>query len=714
MKQVLALVLAVTAGPAVAETARVLSGEHDDFTRLVIEMPTGADWTVGRTATGYGFAAGAGAQPAFDLSRTWDRIPRDRLQAIRTDPGTGALLISLACPCHVFPFEYQPGMVVLDIREGPAPAGSVFEAPFAMLPDEVAGGKPALAPAVAGYDWLDPELPVPGTGAATDLPLPALNEAARIDPLREALLMLISRGAADGLVDMHLPAAPATNEGSEQPPEGVAIRLGELPGLSVGGVDPVPGTPPACLPDTDIAIADWGAGRPPLDLLAEARDGLYGEFDDLQPDAVLRAMRLHVYLGFGAEALQYAALAPDMPRDRAMTALLSIARLMDGESDPGTPFADMLGCDGAAALWSALAHDRLPTAAEVNTDAIVRSFQALPAHLRRQLGPPLADRLLDRDPEAARIIRDSVARTPDMPVGTVALIDAKVALAEGNPDAALSHAETAVASGTITPHGLIALVEAHFQSSLPLSEDVAATLRSLVREAEPSEDQAALHRALVLALALSGQLDEAFAIADPVAPETPDLWQTLAERADDTAFLAHAVRNPDTLVPPVSPAVSLALGGRLADLGFAEAALQWLGSVGVSADPQRRLAAARAELLRGDARQALVHLAGLDGSDAAALRARAQTQLGALQDAQRTLRDAGEAEMASRLDIWRQDWAALATDGTDPWVLAAGYAATPAPQGAGQLAEGQALLDDSAAARAAVSALLAGIPATAP
>ena len=37
------------ASPGASETARILSGEHGDFTRLVIELPEATEWTVGRT-----------------------------------------------------------------------------------------------------------------------------------------------------------------------------------------------------------------------------------------------------------------------------------------------------------------------------------------------------------------------------------------------------------------------------------------------------------------------------------------------------------------------------------------------------------------------------------------------------------------------------------------------------------------------------------------
>ncbi|MCX7286965.1 MAG: hypothetical protein NTW20_05240 [Rhodobacterales bacterium] len=710
---------AQSSGQSSGQSARVLSGEHADFTRLVIELPGDGDWILGRTMTGYGFASGSVMQPVYDLSKVWDRIPRSRLQSLRVDPDSGALLISLACPCHVFPFEYQKGMVVLDIRGGPAPPASAFEAAFSLPSATLAPiSRPELA-VISAYDWLDPLLPVAGAARTGNLPLQPSSGDPALQKLRDELLLQISRGAADGVVDMKLPGkATLTAINSGAALEGARISLGELPGVAIlEGSDELEDrqTDKAeCLPDKDLSVADWGNDRPPLDLLAEARGGLYGEFDAADPAAVLRAIKLHIYLGFGAEALQYAALLPDPEADRDLAPLLSMARLIDGESDPATPFASMLGCDGSAALWAALAHARLPPTTEVNTDAIVRSFQTLPPHLRRALGMALVDRLLERDADAARMIRDAMERTPEMPKGTVALMDAKADLQAGLSDAALVHAEAALAGGGSTPDGLIALVDAHFRSSLPLSADVAEALGSLFREADPGRNGQELHRALVLSLALSGQVDEAFGLVDPAAPESADLWSVLADRAEDGAFLVHAVLPSDAPVPPVSEKVALALATRLSALGFAEAALAWLGPVGPEDPALRREIAATAELLRGDARRVLTLLSGLEGPEITRMRTEAQTQLGALDAARQSLEADGQADKAFRLATWQEDWPTLQTGGADPWATAAAFATVPPPMAPGTLARGMELLADSTAARTAITALLTGVPAPAP
>ena len=113
-------------GLANAGPVAVTSGEHDGFTRLVFDFGAPVEWQVGRSADGYEVAI-TGATPAYDLRGIFQLIGRSRLAAIWPDPQTGNLRIGIACACHALPFEFRPGIVVIDLRDGPPPRGSSFE-----------------------------------------------------------------------------------------------------------------------------------------------------------------------------------------------------------------------------------------------------------------------------------------------------------------------------------------------------------------------------------------------------------------------------------------------------------------------------------------------------------------------------------------------------------------------------------------------------------
>lgn len=714
MTRLLAFLLAL-AGPAGAETALVYSGEHGAFTRLVVELPAASEWTVGRTPAGYAFAVKQAGQPDYDMSRVWDRISRTRAAALKIDPESGALLLSLGCDCHVFPFEYRPGAIVLDIKPGPAPAGSVFEADFQGAPDLASDTPSATETGAAAYNWLN----VPQRSAALprqDFPLPLPTGAVSLDPLRDELLEQIARGAADGLVEMTLPSPEVSSEedtaGKELPWS--HVLLGEHPGIVVTDPDafiPGAGTTATCPDDKLLDVAAWGGEGAPLDLLAAARSDIFGEFDVADPDAVLRSVRAHLYLGFGAEASQLAGLAPAGQEEEVLGLYRSMARIVDGETDPATPFATMLDCDGPAALWAALARDRLPPGQGMNRDAVLRSYLALPPHLRAHLGSGLAEKFLALDDsDAVRTIRDAMERTPNIDAATVALLDAESELHQGNSDAARVHAEEVVSLEGDTPDGLVALVEAHFGTLEPIGPEVAEALISGRREIGDGKLAAEVDRAIVLALALSGQTEAAFATEAAKGETLVDLWQVVDHLATNDEFLRHAVLPAGSKPPDVPADLSLMVSRRLLTLGFPDASLTWLGPVGPADAPDRRFLAAEALLDTGDAATAVDLLAGLAGPEVAAVRAEALLAAGDLAAAREALEANGQPDAASRTSLWQEDWSSLYPTTPEVWQSAAELTQPLEPDAdAGPIGRGTQAVESSAEARAAIEALLGSV-----
>lgn len=711
------VLLLVLATPAWTETAKVRSGEHGDFTRLVIELDTPVTWTLGRTETGYAFATSDVVQPTYDISGVWDLIPRSRITDVELDPKTGALSFDLGCECHIFPFETEPGNVVLDIKPGPPPAGSTFEEPFAIAGSE---GSVADETGRPGYDWLAERvsggMAIASRAARVPFPLPLETGSVSLEPLRDELLRQIARGAADGIVDMELPGKPQVVKDTD--PEVLPwsnVHTGDAPGVIVTDPDAfVEGSRPesVCPEPVLLDLPAWGGTLPPAAMLAQSRTGLYGEFDEPQTDAILHAVKSLLYLGFGAEAVQTANLAlATAPDDLAY--YRSMGKIIDGEADPTTPFASMLDCDGPAALWAALARDRLPAGKGVRRDAILLAFTALPAHLRQQLGPSLAEKFLALDDiEAARVVRDAMERAPEADEAAVALLDARTDLRQENAEAAQTHAETVVAIDGDGPEGLITLVDTHVLTLDPLGPETAEALRALQGETSGTSEGSSIDRAVVLALALSGQFDAAF--EDPAASgqSVGDLWRITVKRATDDEFLLKAILPVGSTAPPVDHDLARSIADRVLSLGFPDAALTWLGPVFPESPPDDRRLAAKALVAQGDARSAVSMLAGLKDADAEAIRANALLQLDDAAAAAQSLAAAGDAESAVRVSPWKEDWANLDPALPGPWLQAADTVTGPADDAApGLLGRGGQAVEASVASRAAIEALLTSVAA---
>lgn len=689
---------------ALAQQVTVTTGDHPDFTRVVLESPDLTGWRLVRLTDGYALRLRRPAR--FDLDEAFRVITRDRLSDLAAlDDGRG-LRLTLGCTCHAIGFDYRPGFVVIDLRDGPPPDGSSFEltdagerAPPLQRPETTA--RP-VARASMTWNWVEQSLTQTPKDPEVPIAAPPFVDAQTL-ALRDALLKQFADGASRGLVvpvtDVPIPAKPGGAV-----PQSARVGLLALPGVT--GLTPQAARPTLtatgaeCIAADRISLPDWG--NPDLPAAAQLNDlsGFLGEFDRADPDALTVAVRRQLWLGFGVETV---ALVDTFAADMADADLWrSMARGVDGDTEPQGAFAGMTMCDGPAAFWAAVTQSQL-SPPETNTQAILRSFSALPPHLRRSLGPALAEKFLQAgDGSTAQSLRDAMLRA-DPAAG--ALIDARIALRSDQPVQAEAQAENALAAGgPDSATALVTLIEARFQMRKPLSpEDVTAV--TAMRQEQP--DDPALARATILSQALSGAFDAAFAELETV-PEgvsistESDVWALLAEIGSEAALITHgvlAVSPP----PPTATETRLKLAQRLTDLGFGAAAQVWLGPSG---DP---VALAAAELADGKARAALTRLAGRPGEEATAIRAQALLALGDAATAADLLTNGGDAALATSARIQSRDWAFLQQDGPPAWQGATAEL-QPTPLSGGPLTDGRAILTQSATTRAAVAALLETIP----
>ena len=84
-------------GAATAETVNAISGEHADFSRIVLQFDNLDTWEFGRVAGGYELRTGL-SEAEFDLSSVFDKIPKSRISEI-TSPANGRLFLSVSCQC---------------------------------------------------------------------------------------------------------------------------------------------------------------------------------------------------------------------------------------------------------------------------------------------------------------------------------------------------------------------------------------------------------------------------------------------------------------------------------------------------------------------------------------------------------------------------------------------------------------------------------------
>ena len=744
LRPILFVAAILLCGSARAEAVRVTSGDHTDFTRIVIEFPEPVDWKVGRTADGYELRL-PDAAAQYDLTGVFGLIGKDRLAAIWADPDTGALHFGIGCACFVMPFELRPGTVVVDIRNGLPPKGSSFEESLdGSVAPELAGkplirpvGRPRTDAPQQVYDWTAPLIRAPSgqqDPGSSDLGI-ALDQTGAtqtdLEPLRQSLIEQLSRGASDGIVDMARPKGDVDISAPDGNPS-VEIHQGEAPNLVLRqkGEEgaPLSADGAKCIPDENLDVASWAEDTPFSEQIGPALSGLIGEFDKPDPEAVKRATRFYLSLGFGAEARSILRAFPTEQEDAAIWQ--SMARILDDEPDPAPVFSGMAACDTAAALWAVLADPAVLSVGQVEKSAILHAFSALPIHLRQQLGPTMVDRFLAmKDFTTATALRDAVLRGTDEPGSEIALMEAAIEKASGARAASAARLEELAAqSGPATPDALVALIIQRAEQGQDVGFDQVRAMEEYAKEREGSEDHDRFHYALTLAYGASGDFEKAFEHLPDTADAAPVLWQILAASGKDSALLDHAILPKDQDPPRAASASASLIAQRMVTLGLADQAARWLS---MALDPPGLLAA-RVALGQGDPQRALTLLGEATSPSADDLRIDAYHQLG---DESAIAALYAAQEMAP--EEWRavsrmHDWPRLAADGPEEWKAAAtsllGPGATEAgDQGAadaaglameqpaaGPLELDQMLVDQSAATRQAISALLEAVKSPQP
>lgn len=754
-----AMLWAMLPPSASAERVAVRSGEHAAFSRLVLVLERPSDWSRiddGREVT----LRLARPDIEVDTSGIFRLIPRTRLAEARaSSPGPG-LSLTLACDCPVTVYEDRPGILVIDIADppevgaAPGPGDTAAAAPdeervagpglvpvaaadlrdlFWRAPGMVgAPGPAALAPpaadAGAGASGREPPSeagtaepappadppPAAGRFAQPDAepgPDPATDAAA---DARALIASQIGRAAAEGLVR----AAPVAPRAADRPETPEAA----LPGLRIStGTDLGTGTASApgatvsasrCLPDPVVDVASWGDPDDPWGEIGRRRSAALGEFDRPDPEAVRDLARGLIHLGFGIEAL--ATLAAFGEATGPETPLGALARIVDrGQAPEATALIRMSDCDGLAALWAVLASPALSGEEVVNDAAVLRGFSGLPLHLRRHLGPPLAERLAAAGLESlARGVLDAILRAPGTPGAALALAEARLALAAGaTAEAAARLDPLARGTGATADDARLLLAETVIDRGGAPDPGLVADLEALLHERGAGPEAARIRRLVVLGHAALGDFDAAFAAlppeGDPPDGMAADVLLRLARDAPDPVFLLRAFARPDWRGGTAPPPLRMALADRFLDLGLPDVAGTALLPEPVL--PEERTRLARIRLAQDRPAEALRLAADIDTAEAAALRGEALARLDDPAGAAAALDRADAQDALARL-AWREgDWESVLATGLDAERRAAERILTRrtdagSSSGTGDVPAGAA---DAEASLAAARALLA-------
>lgn len=682
-----------------AQTVEVRSGQHEGFIRLIIDLPERVDvkienWRDEATITL------PGQQFTFETSRVFDRISRDRIEDAVTDTQNATLRLKLRCKCEVTSFWHGEALLVLDVRDTdatfpPAPETLANTAPPDLEAERpisqrlsIPQGAVSLAASLA-TSQLQPKAETKTDAAETHdddkhEPEDANDLLAR--ETREHLVKQLSRAATQGLLSPRVSIAqtavaeesPTTEKEAEPisatatPSAAEHINLRAQSSIDRDFLSVIEEgmsalTAPACADAQSLDVGTWGTDAPFAKQIGVLRKDLIGEFDQVNTAAVVQLAQLYLYFGLGAEARQTLSMADGELEDS--NNLLALASIMeDGHATPGSPLANHLDCDGPAVLWSVLSHETLPEDTQINKDAALRSFDALPRQLRSHLGPVLSRRFLEAgDQQAADNVLRILNRHEETQTAGVDLLEAEIDLIEGENEKALEGLEAVVETNTeLSAQALIELIDTAIGTKESVSFDHAVLAGAYLQQNKDGAMESDLARVYLTGLAASGAFDQSYEERTRLAPllspglaaaVDTELLDQLTTSADEITFLRHVFSGPVADHSTLSSEAANATAARLLGMGFADAARSFvIEDVAGINGRERKLLRAKIAILDGQAGQAETELSDVTGDDADLLRANARELAGDHLTAAEFYAATGDEERSLRQAWLAEDW----------------------------------------------------------
>lgn len=579
----LLLALAHLGQPAVAMVSTIRSGDHADFTRLVVRMPEGADWSVEESPNG--FALRISGVENYDLTGVFDRITRDRIAALSTEGGV--LFLDVICRCDADAFEWRADALVLDVVD--VPGGAVPGA--VAVPEQTVQARPPDEPALLPVVTLPSPFavaPSPQAAASTGTVAPASGtEDAQEPAIVPEIAANIRAAALDGiLTPAETPSSPepTPDATSALPADLMAVGPGVVAAPSMIELNLTPLGFADCPADEDYAVAEWATKDEPFfDQLSRLRVAVRTETGRVDTTARLKLARFYAAHGFAVEAL---ALAQDQtPEEHALRTV--VAAILNDNAQQVPTFS---GCGAGAIFWAAVSHQNLTELTAEDQRAMIDYFAELPATLRAIMGPRFS-RLLSESGAigvASAVLERSA---PSTLVSDAEALSAQAELARAtNGPVAVVDVLVGADPADLAPSQIAEAIESALQSNVPVPQrliELAGPMKVEARGTPAGKDLASAElRALLAQGNFAAAENSLNYIRRTMHPElaglTNEWMDAVTSRSEDPTFLIMAF---GALPAETTSEARARVAERLVSLGFVQQALRVAPDFAISGEP---------------------------------------------------------------------------------------------------------------------------------
>lgn len=636
---------------AQAATIELRTGDHPDFSRLVLTQIAPDAWRLGRSGDGYIFASGNAADK-FDLAEAFVKMGHQRILSL-ADLGHGQLSIQPAPNVHAQAFVLSTGEIVVDLIKGTPPDQSRFELPFE---DKAPADEIVEIP-------VDLPLPIKEVLPPIEVNLPVLLDersdnvkpfdvvgvdlaSERVEATRSEVLNAIARAAAQGLVQADTSPTDEVVEALQPDPQNEPTEVGRIlePDLSAhmrvstseaattsNSVENLTPAGNMCVDGDLLDLSVWGTDNTSVSSISVLLGQAVGEFDLPVSDKVDALQKAYIYLGFGAEAVATAnAFGLQLTVESAL-----IASILDNRQLPETKWIeDQATCDTPAAMWAILASQRSFGSLKPNITAAIRSFVRLPPHLQAIFGPMLLDRFNAAGELDAAALIDNALGHPSSET-ELERARAEMAIADGDLDEGTDKLrEIAQSNDPVAPDAVAALLSAQLAAGLPVDPADIDAAESLGFELRGTEQGTKLTLLAIRSMVATADFRRARATLirvegwnkstpQNIPAEWTNFYAVLTQSGSLADFLLYTIGSERFYADARENRSQLTeTAKRLLSYGLDQNAREVLDlDAGVPDRPQR-LIYAEIAIAQSKGRIALGYLAGLEGRDVDVLRAK--------------------------------------------------------------------------------------------
>ena len=503
MKRLGVILALVFSWPAWSSPIDVRSGEHSEFTRLVVYLADGQKWNVSEADGLTNFSVEDWDQ-GFDISTVFRKINTERLKSLTASQGR--LVMSFGCDCRVETTQLAGGFVSLDIREKarsrplPKPKLPKVSDDAAVVISEVS----QVTPREDLMEW--PVVFVEDTSFEFLDQILANNSASPARAFENGLGEEIARGAtltylqpSNAVLDR---GPQGETEQSRTKDELIALlderaqfsNAGEINSLAPEEVEV------SCPAPSSVTVSEWGGDLPFADQLASLRQGIYSEFDEVDFRVVRDLARFYIH---HAMIPEFNEVIENYGDQMDQTYLEDLANLIEGKFAAQNSLTTHKECAGETGFWSFYAGGGDSGISTEKIEKHIAVFQRFP----RDLQVIVADRLIENLEEndnftASGVVRNAllIDENPEGEFDQQVILKADLS--------SLSQEELLELSGKSdaqSPDALLVFLDHAIDTETPVTPDVIDLAGSFIHQLDGTEVSKRLHSKLVIALVQRGE-----------------------------------------------------------------------------------------------------------------------------------------------------------------------------------------------------------------